>query len=56
MIPTRDSPGGLDPANLEVTGPLQENLYSWPAVSSVRCMLCVLEDECGGQQAIAVHV
>ena len=34
------------------------NLDSWPAASSVRCALCwravLLEDESGGQQAIAV--
>ena len=48
-------PEGLDPANLEATGPLQENLDSWPAASSVRRTLsCVcwravlLEDESDG--------
>ena len=59
LHPTRDSPGDLDPANLEATAPLQENLDSWPAVSTVRCALCVLarcllEDESCGQQAISI--
>jgi len=42
---------------MEATGPLQANLDSWPAASSVCCalhVLVLLEDESGGQQSIAV--